>query len=67
MECWCTQPSSHDGSVHVHSRVRSVSVEQVGSGFNPPPEVDRLNSDPPKVDCGVNGIILDPIRILVLV
>ena len=63
MECWCTQPSSHDGSVHA----RSVSVGQVGSGFNPPPEVDWLNPDPPKVDCSVNGIILDPIRILVLV
>ena len=25
MECWWAQPSSHDGSVHVHSRVRSVS------------------------------------------
>ena len=33
-------------------------VGQVGSGFNPPPE---------KVDCGVNGINLDPIRICVLV
>ena len=25
MECWWAQPSSHDGSVHVHSRARSVS------------------------------------------
>ena len=25
MKCWWTQPSSHDGSVHVHSRARSVS------------------------------------------
>ena len=29
MECWCAQPSSHDGSVHVHSRARSVSGTQV--------------------------------------
>ena len=29
MECWWTQPSSHDGSVHVHSRARSVSGTQV--------------------------------------
>ena len=29
MECWWAQPSSHDGSVHVHSRVRSVSGTQV--------------------------------------
>ena len=25
MECWWVQPSSHDGSVHVHSRATSVS------------------------------------------
>ena len=25
MECWWAQPSSHDGSLHVHSRARSVS------------------------------------------
>ena len=24
MECWWVQHSSHDGSVHVHSRTRSV-------------------------------------------
>ena len=29
MECWWAQPSSHDGSVHVHSRARSVSGTQV--------------------------------------
>ena len=29
MECWWVQPSSHDGSVHVHSRVMSVSGTQV--------------------------------------
>ena len=29
MECWWAQPSSHDGSVHVHSRARSVSGMQV--------------------------------------
>ena len=29
MECWWVQPSSHDGSVHVHSRARSVSGTQV--------------------------------------
>ena len=29
MECWWAQPSSHDGSVHVHSRTRSVSGMQV--------------------------------------
>ena len=29
MECWWVQPSSHNGSVHVHSRVRSVSGMQV--------------------------------------
>ena len=28
MECWWVQPSSHDGSVHVHSRVWSVSGKQ---------------------------------------
>ena len=29
MECWSAQPSSHVGSVHVHSRARSVSGTQV--------------------------------------
>ena len=29
MECWWAQPSSHDGSVHVHSYARSVSGTQV--------------------------------------
>ena len=29
MECWWAQLSSHDGSVHVHSRARSVSGTQV--------------------------------------
>ena len=29
MECWWAQPSSHDGSVHVHSRARLVSEMQV--------------------------------------
>ena len=29
MECWWAQPSSHDGSVHVHSHARSVSVTQL--------------------------------------
>ena len=29
MECWWAQPSSHDGSVHVHSRTRSVSGTQL--------------------------------------
>ena len=29
MECWWAQPSSHDGSVNVHSRARSVSGTQV--------------------------------------
>ena len=29
MKCWLAQPSSHDGSVHVHSCVRSVSGMQV--------------------------------------
>ena len=29
MECWWAQPSSRDGSVHVHSRARSVSGTQV--------------------------------------
>ena len=29
MECWWVQPSSHDGSVHVHSRARSVCGMQV--------------------------------------
>ena len=29
MECSWVQSSSHDGSVHVHSRVRSVSGMQV--------------------------------------
>ena len=29
MECWWVQPSSHDGSVHVHSCTRSVSRTQV--------------------------------------
>ena len=29
MECWWAQPSSHDGSVHVHSRARSVGGMQV--------------------------------------
>ena len=24
MECWRVQPSSHDGSVHMHSRARSL-------------------------------------------
>ena len=28
MECWWVQPSSHDGSVHVHSRARSDSGTQ---------------------------------------
>ena len=35
MECWWAQPSSHDGSVHMHSRARSVSGTQVMSvGWN---------------------------------
>ena len=29
MECWWAQPSSRDGSVHVHSRARLVSGTQV--------------------------------------
>ena len=29
MKCWWAQPSSHDGSVHVHSHARSVSGTQV--------------------------------------
>ena len=28
MECWWVQPSSHDGSVHVHSRAWSVNGKQ---------------------------------------
>ena len=35
MECWWAQPSSHDGSVHVHSHARSVSGTQVmAAGWN---------------------------------
>ena len=35
MECWWAQPSSHDGSVHIHSRMRSVSGMQViAAGWN---------------------------------
>ena len=29
MECWWTQPSSHDGSLHVHLRARSVHGTQL--------------------------------------
>ena len=29
MECWWAQPSSHDGSVHVHLHARSVSGTQL--------------------------------------
>ena len=29
MECWWAQPSSQDGSVHVHSRARSVRGMQL--------------------------------------
>ena len=29
MECWLAHPSSCDGSVHVHSRARSVGGTQV--------------------------------------
>ena len=29
MECWWAHPSSHDGSVYVHSRARSVSGTQL--------------------------------------
>ena len=29
MECCWVQPSSHDGSVHVHSRARAISGTQV--------------------------------------
>ena len=29
MEYWWVQPSSHDGSVHMHSRARSVSGTQL--------------------------------------
>ena len=29
MEYWWAQPSSHEGSVHVHSRAKSVSGTQV--------------------------------------
>ena len=29
MECWWAQPSSHDGSAHMHSRARSVSGMQM--------------------------------------
>ena len=29
MECWWAHPSSHDGSVHVHSRAGSVSGTQL--------------------------------------
>ena len=29
MECWWAQPLSHDGSVHVHFRARSVSGTHV--------------------------------------
>ena len=32
MECWWADPSSHDGSVHVHSRARSVSGKQLMAG-----------------------------------
>ena len=35
MECWWAQPSSHDGSVHVHSCARSVSGTQLmAAGWN---------------------------------
>ena len=35
MECWWAQPSSHDGSVHVHSRARSVSgMQLMAAGWN---------------------------------
>ena len=35
MECWWAHPSSHDGSVHVHSHTRSVSGTQVmAAGWN---------------------------------
>ena len=35
MECWWVKPSSHDGSVHMHSRARSVSGTQVmAAGWN---------------------------------
>ena len=29
MKCWWAQPSSHDRSVHVHSRARSVGGTQL--------------------------------------
>ena len=29
MECWLAQSLSHDGSVHMHSRTRTVSGTQV--------------------------------------
>ena len=29
MECWWAQPSSHDGSLHAHSRERSVRGTQL--------------------------------------
>ena len=29
MESWCAQPSSHDGSVHMHFRARSVRGTQL--------------------------------------
>ena len=32
MECWWADPSLHDGSVHVHSRARSVSGTQLMAG-----------------------------------
>ena len=35
MECWWAQPSSHEGSVHVHSRARSVSgTHLMDAGWN---------------------------------
>ena len=35
MECWWAQPSSHDGSVHVHSRARSVSgMQAMAAGWD---------------------------------
>ena len=34
MECWWAQPLPHDGSVHVHSHVRSVrEMHSIAAGW----------------------------------
>ena len=44
MECWWAQPSSHDGSVHVHSRARSVSgTQEIAAGWDFADPQNQLN------------------------